>query len=76
MANFIGFIGNLITQLGLWMIVGLMAPLFLYLIFVYKTDLKRLSAELRIERSSKILRQDENQEIINHELKNIYINDH
>lgn len=42
LANFIAFLGNLASGLGIWMIAGLMAPLFLYQTFVYKTKLARL----------------------------------
>lgn len=41
-ANLLGFIGNLVSSGGMWMITALIGPLFLYLISCYSTKLKRL----------------------------------
>lgn len=54
LANVLGFLGNLAGGLGMWMIAGLMLPLFLYLQFVYKTKLVRLDKEKEIIAKGKI----------------------
>ena len=46
LANLVGFLGDMASNGGLWMIVGLMSPLFFYLLFGYNTKLKRLEIEL------------------------------
>jgi len=51
LANILGYIGDVFStidfvgQNGLWMIFGLMVPIYLYMIIGYKTDLKRMKAE-------------------------------
>jgi len=50
-ANAIGLIGNLTTSIngigtaGAWVLVGMIVPLTLYLVFVYKTHLARFKYE-------------------------------
>lgn len=36
-ANLIGFIGNMISSVGMWLICVIIAPLYIYLMFFYKT---------------------------------------
>lgn len=49
LANLFGFFGNLLSEGGIWMITGLVAPLFFYLFFFYSTKLKRLQMENKLE---------------------------
>ncbi len=43
--NLLGFVGNIVAKYGIFVIIGIMVPLYLYLMFGYKTDLKRLKIE-------------------------------
>jgi hypothetical protein len=47
----LGFLGNYLTLIpslsgeGLWVLTGLLGPVVLYIIFIYKTKLNRLDME-------------------------------
>lgn len=50
-ANILGFIGTIVTSInglgtgGAWMLVGMVVPLYFYLLFGYETNLARFNYE-------------------------------
>lgn len=51
MANLWGLLGNLMSLVGLWLLCAILFPFYIYLIFFYKTELKRYIAENKISKS-------------------------
>ncbi|KRX07330.1 Major facilitator superfamily domain, general substrate transporter [Pseudocohnilembus persalinus] len=51
-ANIIGLLGNFVAKEGVWLICVLLLPLYLYIMVKYKTDLKKLNQEKRLQRQS------------------------
>jgi hypothetical protein len=51
LASVWGLLGNLLTLEGLWLISVVLLPFYLYIIFFYKTDLKRYKAENKLQKS-------------------------
>jgi membrane-bound metal-dependent hydrolase YbcI (DUF457 family) len=50
-ANLWGLIGNLMSLVGLWLLCVTLLPFYIYLMFVYRTDLVRYKAENKISKS-------------------------
>ncbi|KAL4489385.1 hypothetical protein ABPG72_002681 [Tetrahymena utriculariae] len=58
-ANILGFIGNMVTSIdgigtaGAWILVGMIIPLYVYLVFNYKTNCARFDYEINQNEKSK-----------------------